>query len=1070
MSAYQDVFLGVEKLLNRAAELKERSREEQKAVEWFYAREGTLPKDEVYHGYPGAITEKQIRLGSEFCGRDSYLWLQQRVQVPKKRDGREPMAYFDFGKTMHGATGGFEALLYINGEPYQAVDTNHKEVDLSEFAGQQIELTFLLWTGLEGIVVRKGRHTPYLQHHRLAEAWVGYRNKNIEQLYYYVISMAEAIPCLEEHARDRQYLEQLAEHTLRFLDWDEERLSETCREALDWLDGELSKYEEQKRKEPTVYAVGHTHIDVSWLWRLKHTREKTQRSFSTVLRLMKEYPEYKFLQSQPQLYAYLKQDASQLYEEIKKRVAEGRWEADGGMWLEADCNVTSGESLTRQFLYGIRFIEKEFGRKCTFLWLPDVFGYSWALPQIMKQCGIKTFMTTKISWNQYNTMPNDVFWWKGIDGTDILSYFIDAADPGIDWREKGSTYNGNPTADAVIGTWKKFKNKEITDKVLLAYGFGDGGGGTTREMIERIRVDNRLPGVPNVKPATAGEFFETVHEAVKQAEYVPVWDGELYLEYHRGTYTTQAQNKKQNRKLEYALCETEWLQTLAMLEHGVYDKEKIEESWQTVLRNQFHDIIPGSSIHEVYEDTAREYAVVWAELGRLQETALETLGFVKDGAVTEGMDIQKPLEAWTVLRFADVQGEELVEVPCTQEGVFWNENKNMLPAQKTEKGWLVQTKAEPLGSSQILFEKTEKNITEKTTGEAGSRNTDRNINSKAFFADLESRHLETPYYGVTWEKNGAFCSVYDKVNEREILKGRGNVLRVYEDKPVYYDAWDIEIYYRDKYEDIPAEEISVKENGPLRMKLCFVYRYRKSKIVQNVIFYRNNPRIDFETRVDWQEDHRLLKTIFEVDIRATKASYDIQYGYVERPNHWNTSWDMAKFEVCGHKWADMSETDYGVSLLNDCKYGYAIRDNVMTLSLLKSAKYPDAQADMGMHTFTYALLPHTGAVGKATLEQAILLNQPMKLINGKGKLRRLFEKECENVKIDAVKQAEDGDGIIIRMHECCGGRAKLVLTSEYNLQAFAVCNLLEEYTDKIQAGQIEAAFKPFEIKTFRVWF
>lgn len=1057
MSRYQNVFLGVEKLINRAEELKERRWEDKKPIKWFYAKQGQLSVDEVYHEFPGKISDGRIRLGDEFSGRDNYLWLQQKVQVPQRNEDREPTAYFDFGKTMHGATGGFEALLYIDGKPYQAVDSNHKDVNLTEFAGKEIELTFLLWTGLEGIEVRKGKYFSCVQYHRLSEAWVGYRNKNIEQLYFYVISMAEAVPCLEEYEKNRHLLEQLAEQTLRFLDWDQGRLSGSCKEALIWLDKELEKYGDQKKQEPCVYAVGHTHIDVSWLWRLKHTREKTQRSFATVLRLMKEYPEYIFLQSQPQLYEYIKKDAPLLYEEIKKRIAEGRWEAEGGMWLESDCNVTGGESLVRQFVYGIRFIEEEFGKKCRFLWLPDVFGYSWALPQIMKQCGIKTFMTTKISWNQYNTMPNDIFLWKGIDGTDILTYFIDAADPGADWHEKGSSYNGNPTADVISGTWKKFKNKEISDEVLLAYGFGDGGGGPTREMLERIRVDNRLPGIPRVKSATAGEFFDRIQEKVRSAKHVPVWDGELYLEYHRGTYTTQAYNKKQNRKLEYALCETEWLELLSSLKGGSYDNACMDECWKTVLRDQFHDIIPGSSIHEVYEDTAKEYAAVWTNISRMQKEALKICGLT---AVDGAGDKKAELMDWTVLRFADAEGKELTEVPCRWEGIFLDEKGEELPAQKTENGWLVEAEVQPLGSSIIHFQKA-------ADAEATERKPTENADS--FTVNLEERRLETPYYNVAWEESGAFVSIYDKLNAREILKGKGNIFRIYEDKPIYYDAWDIELYYYDKYEDVLVDKVIVTEKGILRMKLGFVYKYRNSEIIQNVVFYKNSPRIDFETMIDWQEDHRLLKTIFEVDIRATKASYDIQYGYVERPNHWNTSWDLAKFEVCGHKWADLSEADYGVSLLNDCKYGYGIRDNVMTLSLLKSAKYPDAEADMGIHQFKYALLPHEGALGRKTIDEAILFNQPLRLMTGKTTIEKVVTKNSGNVKIDAVKPAYDGEGIIIRLHECCGGRAHIVLNSDYGLKAFAECNLLEEYTEKTDGSRIETEFRPFQIKTFRIW-
>ena len=336
---------------------------------------------------------------------------------------------------------------------------------------------------------------------------------------------------------------------------------------------------------------------------------------------------------------------------------------------------------------------------------------------------------------------------------------------------------------------------------------------------------------------------------------------------------------------------------------------------------------------------------------------------------------------------------------------------------------------------------------------------------------MEGRCLDTPFYSIKWDESGAFTSLWDKENGRQVLKGRGNVLRIYEDKPMNYDAWDIDIFYGQKFEDIPACEIRCTEDGPLRMKISFVYRYRASLIEQELMVYSGNRRIDFATKADWHEDHRLLKTLFEVDIRSTKASYDIQFGFVERPTHWNTSWDWARFEVCGHKWADLSEADYGVSLLNDCKYGYGIRDNVMGLSLLKSAKSPDTEADMGEHFFTYALLPHKGSLGKETFTQGILLNQPALCVPGamKKQAGQFLKKDCDTVLIDAVKLAEDGDGYVVHMHECAGGRAHVELTSDYSVKAYAACNLLEEYEEKTDGSAICADFGPFEIKCFRIW-
>ena len=467
----------------------------------------------------------------------------------------------------------------------------------------------------------------------------------------------------------------------------------------------------------------------------------------------------------------------------------------------------------------------------------------------------------------------------------------------------------------------------------------------------------------------------------------------------------------------------------------------MHDCWETILRDQFHDIIPGSSIHEVYEDTAREYETLWSEVGDMQN---EAVGVLCDTAK----------DSWSLMRFADIGCREAVLVTENRDGIFTDGDANVLPAQKVSGGWLVEKEIEPLSACVLRF-------TQGTPQAAES----------PFALDLEKRCLDTPYYRIEWEEGGAFTSLWDKENSRQVLKGKGNVLRIYEDKPMNYDAWDIDIFYGQKSEDIPACDIRCLEDGPLRMTLRFVYRYRASEITQDLLVYADNRRIDFSTKVDWHEDHRLLKTLFEVDIRATKASYDIQFGFVERPVHWNTSWDWARFEVCGHKWADLSESNYGVSLLNDCKYGYGIKDNVMGLSLLKSAKSPDTEADMGEHFFTYALLPHEGGLGEETFTQGILLNQPALCIPGavKEQVGRFLKKDCDAVKIDAVKLAEDGDGFVVHMHECTGGRASAVLTSDYAIRAYAPCNLLEEYDGKTEADTIRADFGPFEIKCYRIW-
>ena len=1030
------MFLTLDKFKSRTKELGERRYFGQQCVAPFTSMEGNLSEDEVYHGLPDKIEGTPFGKNDFFVGRDKYLWLEKEVVLPENPEGCEVVGLFNFGETGGGYNSGFESLLYINGKPYQGVDTNHQEVLLGELAGQKVRLTFLLWTGLEG----GGEHRTF--YHQCRQADVAYLHKKTDELYYFVRAITETLELLDPKESVYEDLKGALDRTLACINWDEDAFYETVERAHGMLMDELQKIE--KRTDVNVCVVGHTHIDVAWLWRLKHTREKAQRSFATVLRLMERYDEYIFLQTQPQLYKYIKNDCPELYEQIKKRVDEGKWETDGGMWVEADCNISSGEALVRQFLHGTRFFEQEFGRKCEYLWLPDVFGYSWALPQILKLCEIDTFMTTKISWNQFNSIPDDLFKWRGIDGTEVLTYFVDTPGEGQDSSTRYSTYNGLVTPHSALGSWQKFKNKELSKDVLISYGYGDGGGGVTREMLELRRAMDVIPGLPHVKTERAGDFFRRIHKQVEETDrYVHTWDGELYLEYHRGTYTSQAYNKKTNRKLELELAQTEWLSSLSYILGGKYAQQEINDSWECVLLHQFHDIIPGSSIHEVYADSRVNYSAAEARMKKVRETAIDSLTKEADNC-------------WSIYTTNSFAGKELVKIPEQRDGYFTDKEGNVLTAQKTADGYEVMTETVPFGVAEVFFSEGER--------------------KKESVFTLNGNTLETPYYTLQWNANGQLTMIYDKKADRQVLReGQlGNVLEIYEDKPIMYDAWDIDIFYTQKMETaVMSGTPEVIEDGEQKMVVRFCYPYHKSEIVQDMVVYAENGRIDFVTHVDWHESHRLLKTAFYTDIRSTKATYDIQFGHVERPTYWNNSWDWARFEVCGHKWADLSEEGYGVSLLNDSKYGYNIKDNAMKLSLLKSAKYPDTEADMGEHDFTYALYPHQGSVIEGgVIEEASYLNLPAKAVRGIfADNRRIVCLDGEGVQIDAVKKAEDDDAVVVRFHECRGGRRKVSLSSEFDVKKFVPCNLLEhDCSEVIESDCAEFTLHPFEIKTVKLYF
>lgn len=1031
------MFFTEEKLVRSMQELRQKRYFGYQPITPFIAMEGKLSEDESNLRIPEKIAGSTFGLNDVFEGRDRYLWIEKELTFPEAREGCEIVGLFDFGETGHGGNSGFESMLYLDGHPYQGVDTNHQEVVFSDMGGKQATLTFMLWTGLEG----GGAHRTF--HHRCKSAHIAYLHKKTDELYYFAYAITETLQFLDRANEQYENLLAALDRALMVVDWDGDRFYETVEDAHAILMSELDRLE--KHTDITVHVVGHTHIDVAWLWRLKHTREKAQRSFSTVLRLMDQYDEYIFQQAQPQLYKFIKEGCPELYEKIKEKVAEGKWEPDGGMWVEADCNISSGEALVRQFLHGTRFFEQEFGKKCEYLWLPDVFGYSWALPQILKQCELSTFMTSKISWNQYNSIPHDLFKWKGIDGSEILTYFISTPEVGMDFSHRFATYNGYVTPRTLLGSWTKFKDKALTKNTLIPYGFGDGGGGVNRDMLAMRRATDKIPGIPNVKTSTVGEFFKKIHRDVDNTDrYVHTWDGELYLEYHRGTYTTQCYNKKMNRYLENKLAQVEWLSSLAYILGGEYAQKQLHDAWECVVLHQFHDIIPGSSIREVYEDSRVNYERAEAQANAAKTTALDTL-------------LEEKAHTYAVYSTNSFGGKELVLIPETGDVRFTDDAGNVLEAQKCESGYEVAVDVKPFAFVSIHVEPVVASVPSHV------------------FA-MNDHMLQTPFYTIVWNATGQLTRIYDKETKRNVLKDgcEGNVLEIFEDKPMNHDAWDIDIYYYEKMEKVCATRApEMIENGPLKAVIRSRYQYNRSTITQDMIVYKNTKRIDFKTHADWHETHKLLKVAFYTDIRTTKATYDIQFGHAERPTHWNNSWDWAKFEVCGHKWADISETGYGVSLLNDCKYGHSIKDGAMKLSLLRSPKAPDTQADMGEHDFTYALYPHKGSVTEGgTIEEANKLNLPAQVVKGTFKDGRTLVKVSDSsVQIDVCKKAEDEDCLIVRMHECRGGRTLVVLSSDYPLRKIVPCNLLEhDCGDAVEGANIELAFRPFEIKSFKLYF
>lgn len=1039
----KDMFYTIDKLRNRIHELDDYRYRDKVELEYFNTK---LNGDRDIA--PNIPTEYDgvIKTGEIWKGRDLYLWMQKEVDIPSNWENKNVVGIFDFGETGAGNNSGFESLFYLNNKPYQGVDSNHKEVFLpKDINGTRVELIFRLWTGLEGGGI------PREQEHRINRAQLAWLDEKVDDLFYNASVILETIGELDEYSPDKVHLTKILNNAFKLIDWaypGNEDFYNSLHEASDYLNKEIDKID--KHSVVNVTCIGHTHIDVAWLWRLKHTREKCARSFSTVLRLMERYPEYIFLQTQPQLYEYVKNDYPELYEAIKQKVKDGNWEVDGGMWLEADCNIPSGESLVRQILVGSRFIKEEFNKDVEYLWLPDVFGYSWALPQILKKSGIDMFMTTKISWNQYNRMPHDTFKWRGIDGSEILTHFITTPEP---WSQPGSwfyTYNGRLTPKTVKGVWDAYTDKGITNDLLVSYGFGDGGGGVNREMLEYRKRLDKMPGLPNVKTGKASEYFRCLKEKVeKTEEYVHTWDGELYLEYHRGTYTSQAYTKMMNRKLELLYRETEWLSTVACLTNNdwsLYANNEITKGWKTILRNQFHDIIPGSSITEVYEDAKQEYK-------EAEDIALDIQNKLEE------IYINKDEHTWTIVNNSNWDRNESIDIKCDEDGSFYDEDGNKLKYQRNKDEYTVEIKNIPaLGYKRIIL-----------------KIDDVQDDNNSVFEYCDGK-ISTPKYNIEWNEYGQLTSIYDKENKREVLaKGeRGNVLQMFEDKPMAHEAWDIDIFYQEKMREVKdLQSVELIEDGNIKAVIRFKYKYMNTTISQDMIVYANSNRIDFKTNVDWREKKQLLKVAFVVDIRSTMATYDVQFGNVKRPTHWNTSWDRARFESVAQQWVDLSERNYGVSLLNNCKYGHDIKDNVMRLTLLKSATHPDPVQDQGEQNFTYSLLPHSGDfIDGNTVKHAYELNQPLKSIKGMLKSevkKQLFKFNDTNILVDAIKKAEDEDMIIIRFHDYSGSRQNVSIDSDYEITGWMETNLMEKPIENLRnENSINVVVNPYEIKTLMI--
>lgn len=774
-------------------------------------------------------------------------------------------------------------------------------------------------------------------------------------------------------------------------------------------------------------AVGHAHIDTGWLWPVRETVRKCARTFSSQVALLERYPDYVFGASQPQHYAFVKQHYPVLYEKIRAFVRAGRWECQGAMWVEADCNLTGGESLVRQLVHGKNFFRDEFGIDVRNLWIPDVFGYSAALPQILRRAGVDFFVTQKMSWSLQNEFPFNTFMWRGIDGSEVLTHF-----------PPENNYNSCLYPKALIEAQARLKENDRLDTCLSLFGIGNGGGGPAEEFVERGLRARALNGSPTVRFGSSETVAETMRAHAGDLE---TWCGELYLEAHRGTLTTQAAVKKGNRECETLLRQTEFLLTCGA--PADYPRAELDRLWKLLLINQFHDILPGSSIRAVYEQTLREYDEIRRGSAALRETAASRLLEDDTRALTLFNTLSRPFIApvrlpseWAGHAVSDIYGR-----PIAVQGGAANP--------------LATVSIPPMSLLTLMRGP-------QTPAPAGGRTPE---------LALENRLVR-----YVFDEAGCLRSVFDKERDREFLPpgARANLLSLYVDRPHQWDAWDIDIYYeRECLGHAAPLGLEKIEAGPVRHALRFELGIGASRIVQTVSLTPDRKRLDFETDVDWQEQHKMLRVAFPSNIRCDNAAFDIQYGYLRRPTHRNTAWDSARFEVAAQRYVDLSDPDGGLALLNDGKYGHKVHDGTIDLNLLRSPTDPDPDADYGAHRFTYALLPHTGGFpDPGVIHEAAMLNEPPLCLPGRraGECRPPCRLDSDSVALTVLKRAEKGDQSVIRLVETLGRRSRARLETGPHIAAIVETDLLEwkDAAPRPCAGFLDVNLDPFEIRTFKL--
>ncbi|MFH0515881.1 alpha-mannosidase [Streptomyces sp. M41] len=948
-------------------------------------------------------------------------WFRMRGRVPAEWAGRRVEAVIDLGFVGDWPGNQAEGLVHLpDGRPLKAVNPLNQYVPIGNPVSGGEEIDYLVEAASNPDILADGFAAPTPLGDVLTagdkplyifkRADIAVLDEEVWHLDLDLQVLRELMVHLGEHEPRRHEIMHTLDRAMDVLDLDD--VSGTATAVREVLAPALAK--PAHASAHVVSGVGHAHIDSAWLWPIRETKRKTSRTFSNVTSLADEYEDFIFACSQAQQYAWVRDHYPHVWARIQESVKKGQWAPVGGMWVEADGNLPGGEALARQLIHGKRFFIEHFGVETKGVWLPDSFGYTAAYPQLAKLAGNEWFLTQKISWNQTNKFPHHTFWWEGIDGTRIFTHF-----PPVD------TYNARFSGEEMDHAVRNYAEKGAGTRSLAPFGWGDGGGGPTREIMERARRLADLEGSPKVVVEHPDAFFAQAREEYPDA---PVWVGELYLELHRATYTSQARTKQGNRRSEHRLREAElWATTAALHAPGyAYPYERLDRLWKTVLLHQFHDILPGSSIAWVHREAEAEYARVAAELEALTTEAVAALG----GGET---------------RVFNTSPYERAEVVRTSEG-------------------------------------TPVYVTVPASGSAPLTAPSRPPQP----VSVSGRVLDNGLLRVEIAEDGTLASVFDIRANREVLAEQGNLLRLHTDLPNYWDAWDIDKHYKNRCTDLlETEAVTVVEEGPLLGAIRVSRAFGKgSRITQTITVRAGSPRIDFETEIDWHETEKILKAGFPVDIRAPHSSAEIQFGHIQRPTHTNTSWEAARFEVSGHRWVHIAEPGYGVAVINDSTYGHDVSRTVredggtttrVSLSLVRAPRVPDPEADQGRHRFTYALLP--GASIADAVAEGYALNLPLRIADAAGAPEPVVSVTGDGVTVEAVKLADDRSGdVVVRLYESRGGRATGTVRPGFPLAEAQVTDLLErpleeaveEAVELTGDGGVSVTLRPFQVLTLRL--